>query len=32
MAMSISTIFTVTHSIQKGAVSFVPCRSAPTAR
>ena len=32
MAMSKSTIFTELHSIQKSAVGFIPCRSAPTAR
>jgi hypothetical protein len=32
MAMSKSTIFTELHSIQKGAVRFIPCVSAPAAR
>lgn len=28
MAMNFATIFTNSHSIQKGAVGFIPCRSA----
>lgn len=32
MVMSKTTIFTELHSIQKGAVGFIPCRSAPAAR
>jgi len=32
MVMNITTIFAELHSIQKSAVGFIPCRSAPTAR
>ena len=32
MEMSKTTIFTELHSIQKGAVGFIPCRSAPAPR